>query len=695
MFKKTIPILVFYLSILIAGIKVPASDLILKDRLWFYKESNVPFTGVAFAISKESGTIIQQANYIDGLAWGKYYEWWPNGSKKVDGTYRFGLMYGRWKFFYENGKILCAGSFMNGKGHKSIDLIESIPQQGISGLWTFWNIDGRKIEEGYYNKNGTEKGNWAFWDRDGKKRVGKKIDYETFKNIGAFKHLDGVFLVTGPMDSLATVYTQAHGAIRNGRLDGPWTFWDNEGLMSAKKHYDQGRLWGQYTTYHSLGHKLTDGVVKGIDDYGDLIQDGKWLFWNDEGILKEEVHFQDGKREGLCTYFSTTGNESAKIIYKDDIPWTGEWITWYADGSKKESGIYKNGEKQSPWESWYENGQKKYVIHYQKSVKHGLYTEWNMDGRLTKDIEYVMGSPLSEYIVEYEGESYTEINRRNGELSGSFIKWYANGKKCEEGVYKYDKKGGSWTGWYNNGEKSYTGKFIDGEPEGIHTKFDSLGRMTQNIEYVQGTILAEYHINRNDEGFTEFHKKNGVLEGRWTRWYANGNVAEEGMYRNGKKSGSWKGWYSSNKQNYSCNYEEGKRTGTYKEWSSSGKKIKDIDYSNGRRVREYLLVKDNSGFMEINKVYGKLDGSWIRWYQEGKKQEEGKYKEGIKVGTWSRFNFDGTILEEWNYDNRGRNLYEITYYDNGTVKEYRDYFSKTVQEYNVDGSLKGEKVPFN
>ena len=35
---------------------------------------------------------------------------------------------------------------------------------------------------------------------------------------------------------------------------------------------------------------------------------------------------------------------------------------------------------------------------------------------------------------------------------------------------------------------------------------------------------------------------------------------------------------------------------------------------------------------------------------------------------------NGVVLEEWNFDNRGRNLYEVTYYDNGTVKEYKDYF---------------------
>jgi len=123
--------------------------------------------------------------------------------------------------------------------------------------------------------------------------------------------------------------------------------------------------------------------------------------------------------------------------------------------------------------------------------------------------------------------------------------------------------------------------------------------------------------------------------------------------------------------------------------------ISNIDYSNGKRIREYLVLKDGSGFMEINKVYGTLDGSWTKWYADGKKEEEGKYKGGIKVGTWSRFSMTGTIVEEWNYDTKGRNLYEITYYDNGTVKEYRDFFSKTIQEYNVDGSIKGDKIPFN
>ena len=53
--------------------------------------------------SEKSKMVVQQINYIDGIPWGKYYEWWPNGIKKIDGTYRSGYMHGRWKFFFDEG----------------------------------------------------------------------------------------------------------------------------------------------------------------------------------------------------------------------------------------------------------------------------------------------------------------------------------------------------------------------------------------------------------------------------------------------------------------------------------------------------------------------------------------------------------------------------------------------------------------
>ena len=41
-------------------------------------------------------------------------------------------------------KIYCAGSYMNGNGHRPPDLLKNIPKDGVRGLWTYWNQSGRK-----------------------------------------------------------------------------------------------------------------------------------------------------------------------------------------------------------------------------------------------------------------------------------------------------------------------------------------------------------------------------------------------------------------------------------------------------------------------------------------------------------------------------------------------------------------------
>ena len=72
MSKKSIILLILTISFLFGGIKVPVSELVFKDQVWFYNDSEMPFTGTAFMVSDQTGSIIQQTNYIDGLAWGKY-----------------------------------------------------------------------------------------------------------------------------------------------------------------------------------------------------------------------------------------------------------------------------------------------------------------------------------------------------------------------------------------------------------------------------------------------------------------------------------------------------------------------------------------------------------------------------------------------------------------------------------------------
>ena len=76
----------------------------------------------------------------------------------------------------------------------------------------------------------------------------------------------------------------------------------------------------------------------------------------------------------------------------------------------------------------------------------------------------------------------------------------------------------------------------------------SLKCIIKNINYNAGEIISEYHLSRDYSGSTEFHKKNGMLDGKWIRRYANGDIAEQGNYKNGLKQGEWVGWYKINRK---------------------------------------------------------------------------------------------------------------------------------------------------
>ena len=107
------------------------------------------------------------------------------------------------------------------------------------------------------------------------------------------------------------------------------------------------------------------------------------------------------------------------------------------------------------------------------------------------------------------------------------------------------------------------------------------------------------------------------------------------------------------------------------------------------KINEYIVYSDKNFIFEVIKIRGILEGKWIKWSFDNIKIEEGNYKNGIKVGTWYKYDRKGNLTEEFTYDDSGRFLFDIKYYINGNVKRYRDHFSKTIREYNYDGSMKG------
>lgn len=105
------------------------------------------------------------------------------------------------------------------------------------------------------------------------------------------------------------------------------SYYASNGQIKVLVKVINGRFDGAYNSWHENGQKWSESTYKN----GEL--DGVLTSWYSDGQKNFEMTFKNGKKKGLIT-------------------------EWYENGQKKTEGTYNNGGKDGLFTSWYENGQK-------------------------------------------------------------------------------------------------------------------------------------------------------------------------------------------------------------------------------------------------------------------------------------------------------------------------------------------------
>jgi len=114
-----------------------------------------------------------------------------------------------------------------------------------------------------------------------------------------------------------------------------------------------GETMDDLVTRESLYYKkFTDvpftGEVEGKEQgsFKDGKRDGRWRWYHDNGQLKDKLEYKEGKQEGRWVGYHKNGQLEFEGEYKDGKP-EGPWVGYHEDGSINEdiTGTYKNGEK--------------------------------------------------------------------------------------------------------------------------------------------------------------------------------------------------------------------------------------------------------------------------------------------------------------------------------------------------------------
>jgi len=88
------------------------------------------------------------------------------------------------------------------------------------------------------------------------------------------------------------------------------------------------------------------------------------------------------------------------------------------------------------------------------------------------------------------------------------IKYYPNGKKKSEGIYKDGKLDGLSTVWYENGHKEFEATWKDGEIDGLATGYHENGQKRSERIWKDGDVTT---FNEWDEDGSLLYSKKFIL----------------------------------------------------------------------------------------------------------------------------------------------------------------------------------------
>ncbi|MDR0874095.1 MAG: hypothetical protein LBN27_11620 [Prevotellaceae bacterium] len=183
---------------------------------------------------------------------------------------------------------------------------------------------------------------------------------------------------------------------------------------------------------------------------------------------------------------------------------------------------------------------------------------------------------------------------KNGKKQGQWVKYYDNGNKLYEGVFKDDRPIGEFFRYYDNGKIKSRQNFGDKTETEL---YNTSGKLFAKGAYIGTKKDGEwlYYSSKGEPFFKEIYT-NGVRNGVSTLYDEDGNVFE------------------------TITWQDGKMNGKHVRYFPNGQMQLEIEYKNNLR-----------------------DGASVSYFDNGKKESEGVFENDKKNGVWTYCKNDGTV----------------------------------------------------
>jgi antitoxin component YwqK of YwqJK toxin-antitoxin module len=123
---------------------------------------------------------------------------------------------------------------------------------------------------------------------------------------------------------------------KNGRAEGTWEVFREDGTLQSKKSYKDNKRDGDWVTYHDDGK-----TIKIQETFANGLREGPAKAFYADGKPQREMTFKNNQLDGLLTEWDQSGRKVGEVMFKAGKR-DGKFIMYRPDGSTDEY-LYEDG----------------------------------------------------------------------------------------------------------------------------------------------------------------------------------------------------------------------------------------------------------------------------------------------------------------------------------------------------------------
>lgn len=124
-----------------------------------------------------------------------------------------------------------------------------------------------------------------------------------------------------------------------------------------------------------------------------------------DGVVREEVRYANGIKEGVAQKYFPDGKQQMYMVYQKGVL-EGGVSTYYNSGNTESETNYTAGVKNGAVIGYHEDGTLMHEGEYVNGVKNGPERRYYTDGKLKSEIVFDMGKPVSASCRTADGQRF-------------------------------------------------------------------------------------------------------------------------------------------------------------------------------------------------------------------------------------------------------------------------------------------------